>query len=98
LRSTPHRTHIVRPSGQRRHTIALRQRNAHDGDFCELTPLHKGIDELGGPNHHCFDRVTAHAAHVDDLIASHLQGWTLERLPAVRVKGKSDEVEVFRVV
>jgi N utilization substance protein B len=27
--------------------------------------------------------VTAHAAHVDDLIASHLQGWTLERLPAV---------------
>jgi transcription antitermination protein NusB len=27
--------------------------------------------------------VTAHAAHVDDLIAAHLQGWTLERLPAV---------------
>jgi N utilization substance protein B len=27
--------------------------------------------------------VTEHAAHVDDLIASHLQGWTLERLPAV---------------
>ncbi len=27
--------------------------------------------------------VTAHAAHVDDLIASHLQGWTLDRLPAV---------------
>ncbi|MGB7143492.1 transcription antitermination factor NusB, partial [Mycobacterium sp.] len=27
--------------------------------------------------------VTAHAAHIDDLIASHLQGWTLERLPAV---------------
>src|SRR5690349_20336275 len=27
--------------------------------------------------------VTAHAAHVDDLISAHLQGWTLERLPAV---------------
>jgi N utilization substance protein B len=27
--------------------------------------------------------VTEHSAHIDDLIASHLQGWTLERLPAV---------------
>ncbi len=27
--------------------------------------------------------VTEHAAHIDDLIAAHLQGWTLERLPAV---------------
>ena len=27
--------------------------------------------------------VTEHAAHIDELIASHLQGWTLERLPAV---------------
>ncbi len=27
--------------------------------------------------------VSAHAAHVDELIASHLQGWTLARLPAV---------------
>lgn len=27
--------------------------------------------------------VTEHAAHVDDLIATHLQGWTLDRLPAV---------------
>lgn len=27
--------------------------------------------------------VTQHAAHVDDLISAHLQGWTLERLPAV---------------
>jgi N utilization substance protein B len=27
--------------------------------------------------------VTANAAHVDELITSHLQGWTLERLPAV---------------
>ena len=26
---------------------------------------------------------TAHTAHVDELITSHLQGWTLERLPAV---------------
>ncbi|ABL04246.1 transcription antitermination factor NusB [Mycobacterium ulcerans] len=24
-----------------------------------------------------------HAAHIDDLITSHLQGWTLDRLPAV---------------
>ncbi|BBZ04778.1 N utilization substance protein B [Mycolicibacterium chitae] len=27
--------------------------------------------------------VTEHAAHIDDLISSHLQGWTLMRLPAV---------------
>jgi transcription antitermination protein NusB len=27
--------------------------------------------------------VTEHQAHIDDLIAAHLQGWTLERLPAV---------------
>ncbi|BBX07520.1 transcription antitermination factor NusB [Mycolicibacterium aichiense] len=27
--------------------------------------------------------VTAHTAHIDEMITSHLQGWTLERLPAV---------------
>lgn len=27
--------------------------------------------------------VTQHGAHIDDLISTHLQGWTLERLPAV---------------
>lgn len=27
--------------------------------------------------------VTAHSARIDDLIISHLQGWKLERLPAV---------------
>ena len=27
--------------------------------------------------------VSAHSAHIDELITSHLQGWTLERLPAV---------------
>src|ERR1700752_1936360 len=27
--------------------------------------------------------VTHHAAHIDDLISAHLQGWTLDRLPAV---------------
>lgn len=27
--------------------------------------------------------VTEHLAHLDDLISSHLQGWTLDRLPAV---------------
>ncbi|PND56682.1 transcription antitermination factor NusB [Mycobacterium sp. ENV421] len=27
--------------------------------------------------------VTATTAHIDELITSHLQGWTLERLPAV---------------
>ena len=27
--------------------------------------------------------VTENAAHIDDLIAAHLQGWTLDRLPAV---------------
>ncbi|MGA7052978.1 MAG: transcription antitermination factor NusB [Mycobacterium sp.] len=27
--------------------------------------------------------VSEHATHIDDLISSHLQGWTLDRLPAV---------------
>jgi N utilization substance protein B len=27
--------------------------------------------------------VAAHSAHIDELITSHLQGWTLDRLPAV---------------
>ncbi|OBG66211.1 transcription antitermination factor NusB [Mycobacterium sp. E3339] len=27
--------------------------------------------------------VGEHAAHIDELISSHLQGWTLDRLPAV---------------
>ncbi len=27
--------------------------------------------------------VNEHTAHIDDLITSHLQGWTLDRLPAV---------------
>src|SRR5271169_5661154 len=27
--------------------------------------------------------VGEHIAHIDDLISSHLQGWTLDRLPAV---------------
>jgi transcription antitermination protein NusB len=27
--------------------------------------------------------VSEHFAHIDDLISSHLQGWTLDRLPAV---------------
>jgi transcription antitermination protein NusB len=27
--------------------------------------------------------VTDHAAHIDDLISAHLQGWTLDRLPSV---------------
>jgi transcription antitermination protein NusB len=27
--------------------------------------------------------VTEHGAHINDLISAHLQGWTLERLPAV---------------
>lgn len=27
--------------------------------------------------------VTEHLTHVDDLISAHLQGWTLDRLPAV---------------
>ena len=27
--------------------------------------------------------VTDHGAHVDELISAHLQGWTLDRLPAV---------------
>jgi len=32
---------------------------------------------------HVARGVAEHAAHIDDLIGSHLQGWTLERIPAV---------------
>ncbi len=41
------------------------------------------IDELNSYTVTVARGVTEHAAHVDDLISSHLQGWTLERLPAV---------------
>lgn len=42
----------------------------------EMTPLHPYTAAVA-------TGVTEHIAHIDDLIASHLQGWALERLPAV---------------
>lgn len=42
----------------------------------EVAPLHSYTAEVA-------HGVTEHAAHIDDLITSHLQGWTLNRLPAV---------------
>ncbi|QUR67215.1 transcription antitermination factor NusB [Mycobacterium spongiae] len=42
----------------------------------DLAPLHPYTDTVARG-------VSEHAAHIDDLITSHLQGWTLERLPAV---------------
>lgn len=42
----------------------------------DVAPLHPYTDTVARG-------VTAHSAHIDDLITSHLQGWTLERLPAV---------------
>lgn len=42
----------------------------------EVVPLHPYTELVARG-------VTEHAAHVDDLISSHLQGWTLARLPAV---------------
>ncbi len=49
---------------------ALAERNA---DVAALNPYTAAV-VLG---------VGEHAAHIDELITSHLQGWTLDRLPAV---------------
>src|ERR1700712_436727 len=48
--------------------------------------LAEGDDEVSTLNPYTVTvarGVTEHAAHIDDLISAHLQGWTLERLPAV---------------
>lgn len=42
----------------------------------EVDPLHPYTEVVARG-------VTGHTAHIDDLISSHLQGWTLARLPAV---------------
>lgn len=42
----------------------------------DVAPLHPYTVEVA-------QGVSAHTAHIDELITSHLQGWTLERLPAV---------------
>ena len=42
-----------------------------------------GIEPLNAYTDSVARGVTEHAAHIDDLISSHLQGWTLTRLPAV---------------
>lgn len=42
----------------------------------EVAPLHPYTETVARG-------VSEHAAHIDDLISAHLQGWTLERLPAV---------------
>jgi N utilization substance protein B len=49
----------------------------------ELAELKADIDALNPYTVTVARGVTEHAAHIDDLISSHLQGWTLERLPAV---------------
>ena len=52
------------------------QRNALADDDSEVSPLNPYTVTVARG-------VTAHGAHVDDLISAHLHGWTLERLPAV---------------
>lgn len=42
-----------------------------------------GVSELNPYTVSVVKGVTEHTAHIDDLISAHLQGWTLERLPAV---------------
>lgn len=48
-----------------------------------LAHSQRDIDPLNPYTETVARGVTDHAAHIDDLISSHLQGWTLERLPAV---------------
>jgi N utilization substance protein B len=45
----------------------------HESDVAPLNPYTVKVAQ----------GVTADAAHVDELISAHLQGWTLDRLPAV---------------
>jgi N utilization substance protein B len=45
----------------------------HQADMAQLNPYTVTVAR----------GVTEHQAHVDDLISAHLQGWTLDRLPAV---------------
>jgi len=49
----------------------------------ELAHHTAGVDPLNPYTDTVARGVSAHAAHIDDLISSHLQGWTLARLPAV---------------
>jgi transcription antitermination protein NusB len=42
----------------------------------DVAPLHSYTEAV-------VRGVGEHAAHIDELISSHLQGWTLDRLPAV---------------
>lgn len=51
-------------------------RNARAEEQADVKPLNKYTATVA-------HGVTQHSAHIDDLISAHLQGWTLERLPAV---------------
>jgi N utilization substance protein B len=55
---------------------AAQSRTALAAATSDVAPLHPYTAAVA-------DGVSEHAAHIDDLITSHLQGWTLERLPAV---------------
>lgn len=49
----------------------------------ELARVQPDVEPLNPYTVTVANGVAEHAAHIDDLISSHLQGWTLERLPAV---------------
>ena len=49
----------------------------------DLAPKQSEVSPLNPYSVTVARGVTEHAAHIDDLISSHLQGWTLDRLPAV---------------
>jgi N utilization substance protein B len=51
-------------------------RNARAEQQADVTPLNQYTVTVARG-------VTQHAEHIDDLISAHLQGWTLDRLPAV---------------
>lgn len=48
-----------------------------------LAQTQPGVDPLNPYTDEVARGVAEHAAHIDELIGSHLQGWTLARLPAV---------------
>ncbi len=50
---------------------------------CELTEADPEVTPLNPYTVVVARGVGAHAEHIDELIGAHLQGWTLERLPAV---------------
>lgn len=66
-------------SRRRRGAVRRRVADSHTA----LAEVNADVPQLNPYTATVARGVTEHAAHIDELITSHLQGWTLDRLPAV---------------